>query len=194
MILVFDVGNSNIVAGVLKEGKLINHWRLRTDNMRTSDEYGMHMMSLFKYHHLDMADIKAVVISSVVPSLNIELEGMSETYFHCKPLVVGPGVKTGLALKYENPREVGADRVVNAVAAYHKYGCLLYTSLPWCWAAAGSPTSTSRNSAPDPLTIMLSTICYLTNMPIILIMPYSAMGKILRSSTSGWTSIPLIAI
>ena len=122
MILVFDVGNSNIVAGVLKEGKLINHWRLRTDNMRTSDEYGMHMMSLFKYHHLDMADIKAVVISSVVPSLNIELEGMSETYFHCKPLVVGPGVKTGLALKYENPREVGADRVVNAVAAYHKYG------------------------------------------------------------------------
>jgi pantothenate kinase type III len=76
MILVFDVGNSNIVVGVLKEGKLINHWRLRTDNMRTSDEYGMHMMSLFKYHHLDMADIKAVVISSVVPSLNIELEGM----------------------------------------------------------------------------------------------------------------------
>lgn len=122
MILVFDVGNSNIVVGVLKEGKLINHWRLRTDNMRTSDEYGMHMMSLFEYHHLDMTDIKAVVISSVVPSLNIELEWMSETYFNCKPLVVGPGVKTGLALKYENPREVGADRVVNAVAAYHKYG------------------------------------------------------------------------
>lgn len=122
MILVFDVGNSNIVVGVIKGDQLVNHWRLRTDNMRTSDEYGMHIRSLFAYHGLDMASIKAVVISSVVPSLNIELELMSQTYFYCKPLVVGPGVKTGLAIKYDNPRDVGADRVVNAVAAYHKYG------------------------------------------------------------------------
>ena len=122
MILVFDVGNSNIVVGVIKGDQLVNHWRLRTDNMRTSDEYGMHIRSLFAYHGLDMASIKAVVISSVVPSLNIELELMSQTYFYCKPLVVGPGVKTGLPIKYDNPRDVGADRVVNAVAAYHKNG------------------------------------------------------------------------
>lgn len=122
MILVFDVGNTNIVVGVFEGDHLLTHWRLRTDNMRTSDEYGMILKALFEHHRLHLEQIKAVVVSSVVPSLNMELEWMSERYFHCRPLVVGPGVKTGLAIKYENPREVGADRVVNAVAAYHKYG------------------------------------------------------------------------
>ena len=103
----------------------MTHWRLRTDTMRTSDEYGILLTALFGYNHLDKEEIKAVVISSVVPSLMMELEMMSETYFHCNPLVVGPGIKTGLAIKYENPREVGADRVVNAVGAYNKYGAPL---------------------------------------------------------------------
>ncbi len=122
MILVFDVGNTNIVIGVYERENLLTHWRVRTDTLRTSDEYGMMLNSLFHYHGLSMQSVDAVVISSVVPTLMMELDWMSERYFSCKPLVVGPGIKTGVALKYDNPREVGADRVVNAVAAFHKYG------------------------------------------------------------------------
>ncbi len=122
MILVFDVGNTNMVIGVYQEDKLLTHWRIRTDTLRTCDEYGMIIKALFDYQQIEMKKVKAVVISSVVPSLMAELEGLSHTYFSCRPLVIGPGIKTGLAIKYENPREVGADRVVNAVAAYHKYG------------------------------------------------------------------------
>ena len=122
MILVFDVGNTNMVIGVYQEDKLLTHWRIRTDTLRTCDEYGMIIKALFDYQQIEMKKVKAVVISSVVPSLMVELEGLSHKYFSCRPLVIGPGIKTGLAIKYENPREVGADRVVNAVAAYHKYG------------------------------------------------------------------------
>jgi type III pantothenate kinase len=122
MILVFDVGNTNMVIGVYQEDKLLTHWRIRTDTLRTCDEYGMMIKALFDYQQIEMKKVKAVVISSVVPSLMAELEGLSHKYFSCRPLVIGPGIKTGLAIKYENPREVGADRVVNAVAAYHKYG------------------------------------------------------------------------
>ncbi|NLG33647.1 MAG: type III pantothenate kinase [Syntrophomonadaceae bacterium] len=122
MILVFDVGNTNTVIGVFDGNRLADHWRIRTDVQRTGDEYGMLIRGLFGHSQLEMNRIKAVVISSVVPSLMMELEVMSQKYFHCKPMVVGPGIRTGLAIKYENPREVGADRVVNAVAAYSKYG------------------------------------------------------------------------
>ncbi|MDD3897646.1 MAG: type III pantothenate kinase [Syntrophomonadaceae bacterium] len=122
MILVFDVGNTNMVIGVYQEDKILTHWRIRTDTLRTCDEYGMMIKALFDYQQIEMKKVKAVVISSVVPSLMLELEGLSHKYFSCRPLVIGPGIKTGLAIKYENPREVGADRVVNAVAAYHKYG------------------------------------------------------------------------
>ena len=122
MVLVFDVGNTNIVIGVYDQETLLNHWRLGTDTLRTADEYAVVLNTLFHYQNLAMQEIKAVVISSVVPSLMMELEILSQRYFGCKPLVVGPGIKTGIAIKYDNPREVGADRVVNAVAAYHKYG------------------------------------------------------------------------
>lgn len=122
MILVFDVGNTNIVIGVYEKENLLTHWRVRTDTLRTADEYGIMLHSLFDYHELSMQSVDAVIISSVVPTLMMELDSMSIRYFGCRPLVVGPGIKTGLAIKYDNPREVGADRVVNAVAAFHKYG------------------------------------------------------------------------
>ena len=122
MITVFDVGNTNIVIGVYEKEKLLTHWRIRTDTQKTSDEYGIMMASLFNYEGLSMRAVSGAVISSVVPTLMMELDAMSERYLGCKPLVVGPGVKNGLAIKYDNPREVGADRVVNAVAAYNKYG------------------------------------------------------------------------
>jgi type III pantothenate kinase len=125
MILVFDVGNTNMVIGVFDQEKLLTHWRIRTDVQRTADEYGIMLHGLFLYHKLQDENINAIIISSVVPSLNMELEWMCQRYFACKPIVVGPGTKTGLAIKYDNPREVGADRVVNAVAAYHKYGAPL---------------------------------------------------------------------
>ncbi len=122
MILVFDVGNTNTVIGVFEGERLATQWRIRTDTMKTADEYGMMLRSLFDSRDLSMKDVDAVVISSVVPSLMMEMEWMTDKYFHCKPLVVEPGIKTGLSIKYDNPREVGADRVVNAVAAFHKYG------------------------------------------------------------------------
>lgn len=122
MILVFDVGNTNMVIGVFAEEVLLTDWRIRTDNLRTCDEYGIIINALFAYNKLKTENVKAVVISSVVPSLMMELEELSNKYFLCKPLVVGPGIKTGLAIKYDNPREVGADRVVNAVGAFAKYG------------------------------------------------------------------------
>jgi type III pantothenate kinase len=122
VILVFDVGNTNIVLGVYDDRKLKTHWRIRTDRSRTADEYGMTIRSLFDHQRLDLDDVEAVIISSVVPPLMNELDWMVNKYFHTKPVLVGPGVKTGLDIKYENPREVGADRVVNAVAAYEKYG------------------------------------------------------------------------
>lgn len=122
MITVFDVGNTNIVIGVYEKDRLLTHWRVRTDTQKTSDEYGIMVSSLFNYEGLSMRSVAGAVISSVVPTLMAELDAMSERYLGCRPLVVGPGVKNGLAIKYDNPREVGADRVVNAVAAYNKYG------------------------------------------------------------------------
>lgn len=122
MVLVFDIGNTNTVVGVFNGEKLLTHWRIRTDTLRTCDEYGIIVNALFNYNKLDAKKVKAVAMSSVVPSLMMEMETMCQNYFSCRPLVVGPGIKTGLDIKYENPREVGADRVVNAVAAHHKYG------------------------------------------------------------------------
>lgn len=122
MLLVFDVGNSNIVLGVYEGDQLNYHWRVSTDKQKTGDEYGMLIYNLFNYRGIKMEDIDAIIISSVVPPLVVPLTKMCQRYFDADPLVVGPGVKTGICIRYENPREVGADRIVNAIAAHAKYG------------------------------------------------------------------------
>ncbi|MGB8956166.1 MAG: type III pantothenate kinase [Tumebacillaceae bacterium] len=125
MILVLDVGNTNITLGVYKDHELLTHWRIATVRDRTEDEMGILIKSLFLDRGLDPKDIEGIAISSVVPPLMFALEKMSIKYFGHKPITVGPGVKTGLNIKYENPREVGADRIVNAVAALERYGAPL---------------------------------------------------------------------
>ncbi|MDP4127490.1 MAG: type III pantothenate kinase [Bacillota bacterium] len=122
MILLFDVGNTNIVLGVYDERTLTHHWRVSTDKSRTVDEYAVVIKNLFDFSGLAFREISAVVISSVVPPVMPTLESLARKYFSVEPLVVGPGVKTGMPIIYDNPREVGADRIVNAVAAYAKYG------------------------------------------------------------------------
>ncbi len=122
MILVIDVGNTNIVLGIYKEKKLVNFWRVKTDAEKTSDEYGMIISQLFAIQDYKFSDIEAVVISSVVPPIMYTLDHMARKYFNRDPLIVGPGIKTGLNIKLDNPKEVGADRIVNAVAAYEMYG------------------------------------------------------------------------
>lgn len=125
MILVMDVGNTNIVLGVYGEERLLHHWRLETDRNKTEDEFGMQIKMLLNDVGLKFEEIDGIIMSSVVPPIMFSLERMCQKYFQLKPLVVGPGVKTGLNIKYENPREVGADRIVNAVAAIHEYGAPL---------------------------------------------------------------------
>ena len=122
MLLVFDIGNSNIVLGTYDGKKLVRHWRISTDRQKTGDEYGMLINDLFRFQGIRMTDIDAIIISSVVPPLVVPLVKMCERYFRLHPLVVGPGIKTGIKLKYENPREIGADRIVNSVGAFEQYG------------------------------------------------------------------------
>ncbi|EIT84166.1 pantothenate kinase [Fictibacillus macauensis ZFHKF-1] len=122
MIFVFDVGNTNIVLGLYHEEELLHHWRISTAREKTEDEYGMLIVNLFKEASIAKEAIEGIIISSVVPHIMSTLERMCLKYFHRKPLLIGPGIKTGLNIKYENPREVGADRIVNAVAAIQLYG------------------------------------------------------------------------
>lgn len=122
MILLLDAGNSNIALGIYEQNKLTHHWRMETDRHKTEDEYAMQVSAFFSFAGISFEDIEGVIISSVVPPIMYALEEMCRKYFHMKPIVVGPGVKTGLNIKYENPREVGSDRIVNAVAAINEYG------------------------------------------------------------------------
>ncbi len=120
MLLVIDVGNSNTVLGLYRGMDLVHNWRLTTSRERTADEWAMITHDLFGLTKLGFTDVSAVIISCVVPPLLKTLEELCQTYFKLKPSVVGPGTKTGMPILYDNPREVGADRIVNAVAAYHK--------------------------------------------------------------------------
>lgn len=122
MLLAFDVGNTNIVLGVFKDGKMVTSWRLETDNRKSADEYGLIIHQLFQYEGLDVKEIEDVIISTVVPSILYTLQHLSQKYFNRRAIVIGPGIKTGLVVKYDNPKQVGADRIVNAVAAHAKYG------------------------------------------------------------------------
>ncbi|MGN7457771.1 type III pantothenate kinase [Paenibacillus pasadenensis] len=125
MIVVIDVGNTNIVLGIYRGSELLHHWRMSTNRSATSDEYGMMVYNLFHYAGISLDEIRGVVVSSVVPPLMRTLEQLSTTYLKHAPLVIGPGIKTGLNIRYENPREVGADRIVNSVAGIEKYGAPL---------------------------------------------------------------------
>ncbi len=122
MLMAMDIGNTNIVLGVYEGEQLLAHWRIASDQNKTVDEYGILLQQLFAHHQLAHKSVTAVIICSVVPNLTGVMQHMAEQYFHVAPLIVGQGLKTGLVIRYENPKEVGADRVVNAVAAIQKYG------------------------------------------------------------------------
>lgn len=122
MLLAADVSNTHITLGVYRGQELAHHWRVSTDLGRTADEYGLLLQSLLDYAGVAPADVDAVALCSVVPPLTPTLEQMCRDYFGGPPLTVGPGVRTGLVIRYDNPKEVGADRVALAVAAYEKYG------------------------------------------------------------------------
>jgi len=121
MLLVIDVGNTNTVLGIYEGTRLVDSWRIWTERDRTSDEYGILVRNLFASRAVSLGEVKDIAISCVVPPmLNMLLE-LSEKYFQRQPLLVEFGVDTGMAILMDNPMEVGADRIVNAVAAYHKH-------------------------------------------------------------------------
>ena len=122
MIMVLDVGNTQAVLGIYDGHHLLAHCRLATERSRTSDEYGLLIQSFLASKGIDRGRLEAIVLSSVVPQVTGMFTRVSREYFHLEPLMVGPGIRTGLAIRYENPKEVGADRVVNAVAAIKLYG------------------------------------------------------------------------
>ena len=127
MLLVLDVGNTNTVLGVFERdgehyGKLLANWRVTTIKTQTVDEYGVLFRNLFAMGGIDVAGVRGIIISSVVPPLDTTLREVCERYFQTAPIFVEPGIKTGMPVHYDNPAEVGADRIVNGVAAFEKYG------------------------------------------------------------------------
>jgi len=122
VILVVDVGNTNIVLGLYEGSALHRNWRISTNRSGTSDEYGVLIYNLFRLAGISVERIEGVIISSVVPPLMFVLEELCLKYLNRAPYIVGPGIKTGLNIRVDNPKEVGADRIVNAVAALELYG------------------------------------------------------------------------
>ena len=137
MLLAIDVGNTNIVFGAFKGKELIHDWRISSDQKKTSDEFGMLVTEMLANVQLKPVDIEAVIMSSVVPNIMHTMQNMIVKYFHQYPMIVGAGVKTGINIRYDNPKEVGADRIVNAVAALERYGgpCIIIdlgTAITFC--------------------------------------------------------------
>ena len=122
MLLTIDVGNTNITYGVFQGEELKATFRMMAKQLRTSDEYGVSIVSLLKYNHVSVEKISGVIVASVVPNIMHSLLGGIERYLGKRPLIVGPGIKSGIRIVTENPKEIGADRIVDAVAAYEKYG------------------------------------------------------------------------
>ena len=122
MILTMDVGNTNIKTALFEGREMRKYWRISTSKTYTSDEYGILLSGLFTHEGVSRSDVEGIMISSVVPTINFTLEHMCKNYFGKAPMMVAPGIKTGINLKCENPRELGSDRIANAVAAYEEYG------------------------------------------------------------------------
>ena len=122
MLLVVDVGNTQTHFGTWQDGELIEHWRFATVRESTADELGAALRSLLELRGVTLADLDASIVSSTVPQLGLEWTAMASRYLSHEMLVVGPGIRTGMAIRYDNPREIGADRLVNAVAAFEKVG------------------------------------------------------------------------
>ncbi len=122
MILAVDVGNTNIVVGVYDGDNIVGSWRMVTRSEKTSDEYGIFILSLLEHNNIDHKKIKSAIVSSVVPNVMHSFENALRKYFNIDPVIVGPGIKTGITIATENPREVGADRIVGIVAAYYMFG------------------------------------------------------------------------
>lgn len=121
MLLAIDVGNTQTVIGVYDGAKRVRHWRVLTEPGRTADEYGVLFGNLYRAAKLSTDDVSGVVLSCVVPPMLGVVETVCVDLFRCRPVIVGPGVRTGMPILYDNPREVGADRIVNAIAAYELY-------------------------------------------------------------------------
>lgn len=121
MLLAIDIGNTNIVLGVYKKEQLVCHWRISTHSGRSADEYGVLLMQLFQLAGMNPHEVTAAITASVAPPVEVAVMAGVKKYLHIPSLLVGPGFKTGMAIRYDNPREVGADRIVNAVAAFHRW-------------------------------------------------------------------------
>lgn len=140
-LLCIDIGNTNIVLGLYAGQELMTHWRIATDHQRLADEYAVLLLSLFQQRQLTAQAVDGIIISSVVPPLTGTFEELCRMYFRHEPLIVGAGVKTGVRIRYDNPREVGADRVVNAAAIKNLYPC------PACVVDFGTATTFDAISA-----------------------------------------------
>ncbi|HEY4715803.1 MAG TPA: type III pantothenate kinase [bacterium] len=121
MLLVIDIGNTNIVLGIYDREDLLSFWRFATDQGKTEDEYGIMMHQFLTLSKIPITGVDGAIISCVVPPLLATFEKACQKYFSVRPLVIGPGIKTGMPVLYDNPKEVGADRIVNAIAGYEKW-------------------------------------------------------------------------
>ena len=146
MLLAIDIGNTNIVLGLYQGKKLVTHWRLRTEAERTADEYGVIISQLISSKGFRTNQIHSIVASCVVPPMVSVTQELATKFFELEPLMVGPGIKTGMPILYDSPKDVGADRIVNGIAAYEKYrdACIVVDFAPrrpWISYRKGENTS-----------------------------------------------------